>query len=95
MVKYDLVTHISVSRDGTCWSTPRQGHGVNYWMWRLLAADGAYRCAAYHFGRRDDRDMRIVHLLRSDDLFDWRVLMQMRPGGDRVNPCSMHPSPAC
>ncbi len=50
-------------------------------MWRLLAADGAYWRAAYHFGRRDDRDMRTVHLLRSDDLFDWRVLTQMRSGG--------------
>ena len=25
--------------------------------------------------------MRTVHLLRSDDLFDWRVLTQMRSGG--------------
>ena len=92
-VKYDLVTHISVSRDGTCWSTPRQSHGVNYWMWRLLAADGAYWCAAYHFGRRDDRDMRTVHLLRSDDLFDWRVLTQMRSGGGPGEPVLSAPEP--
>ena len=55
-------------------------------MWRLLAADGAYWCAAYHFGRRDDRDMRTVHLLRSDELFDWRVLTQMRSGGGPGEP---------
>ncbi|MFP6644020.1 MAG: hypothetical protein VCF24_10755 [Candidatus Latescibacterota bacterium] len=92
-VEHDLVTHISVSRDGTCWSTPRQGYGVNYWMWRLLAADDVFWCAAYHFGQRDDRDMRTVHLLRSDDLFDWRLVTQMRSGGGPGEPVLYAPEP--
>lgn len=92
-VQHDLLTHISVSRDGLCWSTPRQMYGVNYWLWRLLAADGAYWCAAYHFGRRDDRDMRTVHLLRSEDLFDWRLVAQMRSGGGPGEPVLYAPAP--
>ncbi|HJP31471.1 MAG: hypothetical protein QF689_13225 [Candidatus Latescibacteria bacterium] len=92
-VEHDLITHVSVSRDGTCWSTPTQIYGINYWLWRLLAADGAYWCAAYHFGRRDDRDMRTVHLLRSDDLFDWRLVTQMRSGGGPGEPVLYSPEP--
>ncbi|MBT4497516.1 MAG: hypothetical protein HOC74_07335 [Gemmatimonadetes bacterium] len=78
---HDLISHISVSRDGSCWSTPRQMYGVNYWMWRVLSAAEGFYCAAYHFGRRDDRDMRTVHLLFSQDLFDWRLKGLMRSGG--------------
>ena len=92
-VAHDLITHICVTRDGTSWSTPRQCYGVNYWMWRLLAADGAFWCPAYHFGRRDDRDMRTVHLLRSEDLFDWRLVGQMRSGGGPGEPVLYQPAP--
>jgi hypothetical protein len=90
---HDLITHVAVTRDGTSWSTPRQLYGVNYWLWRLLAADGAYWCAAYHFGRRDDRDMRTVHLLRSEDLLDWRLVTQMRSGGGPGEPVLYAPEP--
>ena len=92
-VTHDLLSHISISRDGTSWSTPRQIYGVNYWLWRLVAADGAYWCAAYHFGRRDDRDMRTVHLLRSEDLLDWRLVTQIRSGGGPGEPVLYAPEP--
>lgn len=92
-VEHDLITHIATTGDGTSWSTPRQVYGLNYWLWRLLAADGAYWCAAYHFGRRDDRDMRTVHLLRSEDLFDWRLITEMRSGGGPGEPVLYSPEP--
>lgn len=92
-VQHDLLTHISVSRDGSSWSTPRQMYGANYWLWRLVGADGAWWCAAYHFGRRDDRDMRTVHLLRSEDLFDWRLVAQIRSGGGPGEPVLYAPAP--
>ena len=78
---HDLITHISVTRDGLSWSQPRQVYGVNYWLWRILPAEGGFYCPAYHFGIRGDRDMRTLHLLRSEDLFDWRLTGLMRSGG--------------
>ena len=89
----DLISHIVLSRDGTCWSAPRQVYGVNYWLWRVLPAQGAYLCAAYHFARRDDRQMRTVHLLRSDDLLDWRLVCHMREGGGCGEPVLYQPEP--
>ena len=85
-MEFDLISHVSVSRDGSCWSTPRQMYGVNYWMWRVLPVEEGFYCAAYHFGRRDDRDMRTVHLLFSEDLFDWRLQGLMRSGGGAGEP---------
>ena len=82
----DLISHISISRDGLSWSAPRQVYGVNYWMWRILPLDDQFYCAAYHFGKRSDRTMRTVHLLRSDDLFDWTLVCQMRSGGGSGEP---------
>jgi len=89
----DLVTHVAASEDGLCWAVPRQVYGVNYWLWRILPAEGGYYCAAYHFGRRDDRDMRTVHLLHSEDLFDWRLLCLMRSGGGCGEPALYQPEP--
>ena len=89
----DLVSHIAVSRNGATWSTPRQVYGVNYWMWRILPTTEGFYCAAYHFGRRDDRDMRSVHLLHSEDLFDWRLKCQMRSGGGPGEPVLYQPEP--
>jgi len=77
----DLISHIIVSRDGTCWSSPRQVYGVNYWLWRVFPLEGGYLCPAYHFAVRADRLMRTVHLLHSDDLLDWRLKGLMREGG--------------
>jgi hypothetical protein len=90
---FDLVSHITVSRDGECWSAPRQVYGVNYWLWRVLPAEGAYYCAAYHFPRREDRLMRSVHLLQSEDLFDWRLVSFMREGGGTGEPVLYQPAP--
>ena len=89
----DLISHIVVSRDGSCWSAPRQVYGVNYWLWRVLPAEDGYYCAAYHFAKRDDRQMRTVHLLRSEDLFDWRLVGLMREGGGSGEPVLYHPEP--
>ena len=89
----DLISHVAVSRDGLCWSQPRQVYGVNYWLWRILPAEGGFYCAAYHFGVRDDRDMRTVHLLRSEDLFDWRLVGLMRSGGGPGEPVLYQPEP--
>ena len=90
---YDLISHVAVTRDGRCWSTPQQMYGVNYWMWRILSAEEGFYCAAYHFGRRDDRDMRTVHLLFSEDLFDWRLKGLMRSGGGPGEPVLYQPEP--
>ena len=87
----DLVSHVAVSRDGVCWSTPQQVYGVNYWLWRILPAEGGFYCAAYHFGRRDDRDMRTMHLLYSEDLLDWHLTCQMRSGGGCGEPVLYQP----
>jgi len=92
-LEYDLISHIAVSRDGKCWSTPRQVYGVNYWLWRVLPVGEGFYCAAYHFGRRDDRDRRTVHLLFSEDLFDWRLRGLMRAGGGSGEPVLFQPEP--
>lgn len=92
-LEYDLISHVAVSRDGSGWSTPRQLYGVNYWMWRILPTEEGFYCAAYHFGRRDDRDMRTVHLLFSEDLFDWRLKGLMRSGGGPGEPVLYQPEP--
>lgn len=92
--EHDLVTHICFTRDGTCWSTPQQLYGVNYWLWRIFRdAAGVFWCPAYHFARRDDRDMRTVQLLRSDDLLDWRLVGLMRSGGGPGEPVLFEPEP--
>lgn len=82
----DLISHVALSRDGVCWSAPRQVYGVNYWLWRIYADGNGFYCPAYHFARRDDRDMRTVHLLYSDDLLDWRLISHMRSGGGPGEP---------
>lgn len=89
---YDLISHVALTRDGLCWSTPQQVYGVNYWLWRILpAADGGFYCPAYHFGRRDDRAMRTVHLLHSEDLLDWRLVVLMRSGDGSGEPVLFQP----
>lgn len=88
---HDMVSHVSVSRDGRCWSAPRQMYGVNYWLWRVLPAEGRYYCAAYHFPLRADRDRRSVHLLRSNDLLEWEPICQMRLGGGCGEPVLYQP----
>jgi hypothetical protein len=89
----DLITHVTLSRDGRCWSAPQQVYGVNYWLWRILPAEGRYWCAAYHFARRNDRQMRSVHLLESADLLDWRLRGVMREGGGCGEPVLYQPAP--
>jgi hypothetical protein len=84
--QHDLISHVSVSRDGLSWSAPRQVYGVNYWLWRIFSDDSGFYCPAYHFARRDDRDMRTVHLLYSTDLFSWHLVTQMRSGGGPGEP---------
>jgi len=88
---YDLISHVATSRDGLSWSTPRQVYGVNYWLWRILPSDGGFYCPAYHFGVRDDRDQRNVHLLFSEDLFEWRQRAIMRVGDGPGEPVLYHP----
>ena len=80
----DLISHVSLSRDGLAWSAPAQVLGVNYWLWRVLAdaANGFY-CAAYHFPVRSRRLERSIHLLLSDDLLEWRNLGTMRELDDQ------------
>lgn len=89
----DLVSHVVFSRDGTCWSAPRQMYGVNYWLWRVLPTTDGYLCAAYHFAVRSDRLMRSVHLLRSEDLLDWHLVSFMREGGGPGEPVLYQPEP--
>jgi len=89
--EHDLISHVVTSRDGATWSAPRQLYGVNYWLWRVLPVDDQFLCAAYHFARRDDRDMRTVHLLCSDDLLDWRLIGLMREGGGCGEPVLYRP----
>ncbi len=90
---HDLVSHLASSRDGKCWSTPRQVYGVNYWLWRILPLGGSYYCAAYHFPLRRDRQRRMVHLLRSGNLLDWELVGQMRCGGGCGEPVLYQPEP--
>ncbi len=89
--EYDLISHVVTSRDGASWSSPRQVYGVNYWLWRILTVDEGFLCAAYHFARRDDRDMRTVHLLAGEDLLDWRLVGLMREGGGCGEPVLYEP----
>jgi hypothetical protein len=88
----DLISHVAFSHDGTSWSAPRQVYGVNYWLWRVLPAEGRYLCAAYHFPTRQDRQMRSVHLLSSDDLLEWRLVCLMREGGGCGEPALYRPA---
>ncbi len=91
--EHDLVTHVSVSRDGTTWSTPRQAYVINYWIWRILAAEDGYYGAAYHFGARDDGDLYGLHLLHSEDLFEWRYRGLIRGGGGASEAALYQPEP--
>jgi len=90
---HDLVSQVTVSRDGTCWPVPRQCYSPNYWLWRVLPAEDRFVCAAYHFPRREDRLMRSVHLLVSDDLVDWRLHCFMREGYGSGEPVLYQPEP--
>jgi hypothetical protein len=90
---HDMVSHVALSRDGQCWSTPRQVYGVNYWLWRVLPLNGQYYCAAYHFPLRSDRQRRTVQLLRSDNLLDWALVCEMRSGGGCGEPVLYQPEP--
>ncbi len=89
--EFDLISHIAISKDGLTWSTPRQVYGMNYWLWRILPINGIYFCAAYHFPVRSDRDRRSVHLLRSENLWDWEHLCLMRMGGGPGEPVLFEP----
>ena len=89
----DLISQVTLSRDGLCWCAPKQLYSPNYWLWRILPAEGAYYCAAYHFPIRSDYDKRTVHLLRSEDLYDWRLVCQMRIGGGPGEPVLYQPEP--
>ena len=66
-----LLSHLSLSTDGTHWSTPCQIGRPNYWFWSLRASEDVYLAAAYHFGGYNDRQ-HSVHLLASADLASWR-----------------------
>ena len=93
-VTHDLVSHVCVSRDGLIWSAPRQVYGVNYWLWRVFAsADEGFFCSAYHFPRRSSRTERSIHLLHSDDLFDWHLVGLMREGDGPGEPVLYQPGP--
>ena len=92
-LEHDLISHVSFSRDGLCWSVPRQIYGVNYWLWRILSADDGFWCAAYHFPFRPDRDRRMIHLLHSSDLLEWTHRCVMRVGGGPGEPALYRPAP--
>jgi len=90
----DLISHLCTSRDGLAWSHPRQVYGVNYWLWRVFASrDEGFFCAAYHFPFRNHRSERSVHLLRSQDLFDWHLVGLMREGDGPGEPVLYQPEP--
>jgi len=67
---YDLISHLSHSRDGLCWSTPIQIYRPNYWIWSMVEGESDVIAAAYHHG--DEGDVMSIHLLRSDNLLWWR-----------------------
>ena len=90
---HDLISQVCFSRDGVAWSAPRQMFGVNYWLWRVLPAEGKYYCAAYHFPRREDKLDRSAHLLVSPDLLTWTRVCQMRHGGGVGEPVLFQPAP--
>lgn len=92
-VPHDLISQVSVSRDGECWSAPRQIYAVNHWMWRVLPHEGRYLCAAYHFPVRDERIKRFIYLVASEDLFDWRPVCFMREGFGSGEPVLYAPEP--
>ena len=90
----DLITNVAFSADGAEWSEPVQIYGVNYWLWRVLKLDaGGFLCAAYHFPVRADYQGRSVHLLRSADLVDWRLVCHLREGDGPGEPVLYSPEP--
>lgn len=90
----DLICHMCLSRDGLAWSQPRQIYGPNYWLWRVFASAGeGYFCAAYHFAHRPNRPERSLHLLRSEDLLDWRSSGMILQGGSPGEPVLYQPEP--
>ena len=92
-LSHDMISHVALSRDGLCWSVPRQVHGVNYWLWRTLATEEGYWCAAYHFPVRQDRDRRSIHLLHSPDLLNWTLRSVMKVGGGCGEAALYRPAP--
>jgi len=91
----DLVSHVSLSRDGRVWSTPAQVHRIGYWLWSVLeaGADG-YVGAAYHGGTGGDRSD--IFLLDSTDSLNWRTPYRPSftgvPGWDPCEPAlARHP----
>jgi len=92
-LSHDLISHVTLSRDGLCWSVPRQVYGGNYWLWRTLSTEEGYWCAAYHFPVQQDRDCRSIHLLHSPDLLNWTLRCVMKVGGGCGEPALYQPTP--
>ena len=52
---YDLISHSSVSRDGSTWSTSQQIYRPNYWIWSVVVTKpDDYQAMAYHSGEAHD-----------------------------------------
>lgn len=89
---FDLISQVCFSRNGTAWSSPRQVWGPNYWLWRVFGDGEGYLAAAYHLPAREARGSRSVHLLRSEDLLEWRLVTVMRAGYDCGEPPLYRPA---
>ena len=77
--RFDLISHIAFSHNGTAWGLPIQVYRPDYWFWSVKQAvenPEWYWAVAYHFaapfyGEREIPDAQTIHLLGSEDLVRW------------------------
>ena len=89
-MKYDLLSHVSQTRDGHAWQAPLQVLRPGYWLWSVLEAPVTAHGketlrawgAAYHFGDGLSDVDHSIHLWFSDGLGWWRHWVTMLDVGE-------------
>ena len=78
--KYDLLSHIAHTRNGTAWSPPVQVYRPNYWLWSIRPHPDPLKdmffAAAYHFsaptyGENELAAYHTIHFLHSNSMVNW------------------------
>ena len=89
-MKYDLLSHVSHTRDGHAWQAPLQVLRPGYWLWSVIEAPilahgkETLRTwgAAYHFGDGVSDVDHSIHLWYGDGLGWWRHWVTMLDVGE-------------
>lgn len=66
-----LIPHGCYTEDGAHWSTPIPLYSKNNWLWRVRHHDGIFYCAAKGWKSLEERRMKYLDLLKSEDGLSW------------------------